>query len=245
MKLLYVFCEGPTESQFCDQVLYPHLFPNHDGILKPLAVGRKNNHHVYGLGRKARYQKRRNFFVDTFNANSGPNVYFTTMLDLYALPPDFPGLDGLKKNPSHPTPYVLALEKALAEDLSHPTFIPYLQLHEFETMLLADPDAFEIAFDDCQKEIAGLKHQISLFGSVEEVNDGQHSAPSKRIIDLIPEYDGRKPSAGPDIADFIGLAAIRQKCPHVDYWLKQLESIPWLDSEQTVPKTDQPDPEKC
>ena len=50
---------------------------------------------------------------------------------------------------------------------------------------------------------------------------------SKRIISVIPEYGGRKASAGPDIAEFIGIPAIRAKCPHFKLWLAQLENLSW------------------
>jgi hypothetical protein len=228
MKRLIVFCEGPTEQGFCKQVLQKHLFPNHDGLVETHPVGESDGHHVYGLGPRTKYTKRRTFFVNTFNANRGVNVYFTTMFDLYALPKDFPGLNTFTKNPSDPTPYVLHLESELAADLNAPRFIPYLQLHEYETMLLADPTVFEYVIDNCGKAISKLQELINNFSSLEEIDDGPHSAPSKRIINLIPSYKGLKRQLGPELAELIGLATIRRKCPHVDYWLKQLEAIPWV-----------------
>ena len=68
------------------------------------------------------------------------------------------------------------------------------------------------------------------------INDVQHSAPSKRIREVIPEYAGRKSTAGPDIAERIGIATIRSKCPHVHEWLVQLETIPW--EEEFVDRVD-------
>jgi hypothetical protein len=55
VKQLNVFCEGQTEQGFCAQVLQPHLFPSGDGIVHTLAVGEKDHHHVYGIGRRTRY----------------------------------------------------------------------------------------------------------------------------------------------------------------------------------------------
>jgi Domain of unknown function (DUF4276) len=51
------------------------------------------------------------------------------------------------------------------------------------------------------------------------------TAPSKRIIDLIPAYEGMKRSAGPDIAVMTGLPAIRAKSPHFSSWLTRLEEL--------------------
>lgn len=230
MKQINIFCEGPTEQEFCGQVLQPHLFPQRDGQIHTLAVGEKDHHHLYGLGTKRKYMGEkgvRKFICNTIKGREGKNVYFTTFFDLYALPSDFPGKAANVRNPANPTPYVVALEDAFRLDINYYRFIPNLLLHEYETMLFADPDAFQWSFENCMAEIQQLKGIAASVPSIEHINDSREFAPSKRIIDLIPAYDGRKTTAGPDIAEYIGLATIRAKCPHVDGWLKQLETIPW------------------
>ena len=230
MKQLNVFCEGPTEQGFCVQVLRPHLFPQGDGLVHTLAVGEKDHHHLYGLGTGGKYERVRKFIRNTIKergGKAGQNVYFTTMFDLYALPNEFPGKKENNRNPANPTPYVLALEEAFAKDVDYHRFIPYLQLHEYETVLFADPEAFAVAFEDCEKEIASLKAIAASEPSIERINDGHDTSPSARIIAVLPEYKGRKKSAGPDIAEYIGLETICSKCPHFHYWLNQLEGINW------------------
>jgi hypothetical protein len=103
------------------------------------------------------------------------------------------------------------------------------QLHEYETMLFADPEAFAISFVHCEEEIRLLKEIAASAPSIEHIDDGRDTAPSKRIIAILPEYGGRKSTAGPDIAEFIGVANIRKACPHFDRWLTRLEGIPWED----------------
>jgi len=93
------------------------------------------------------------------------------------------------------------------------------------TILFADPESFRIAFDDCDEAIEELKKVAGSFPTVEHINDDPMTAPSKRIISLIPAYEGLKPSAGPDIAEYTGLAVIRSKCPHFDAWLTRLEAL--------------------
>ena len=171
--------------------------------------------------------------VNTLKSRYKQDAFVTTMIDLYALPSDFPGRTTHQRNANNPTPYAEALEEAFGNDIAEAfgndiarsRFIPYLQLHEYETMLFADPDAFRIAFDRCDRAIEQLKIITGLFPTIEHIDDGRMTAPSKRIIDVIPGYEGRKTSAGPDIAEYIGLAVIREKCPHFHAWLTRLEGL--------------------
>lgn len=228
-KHLVVFCEGQTEQGFCVQVLQPHLFPQGDGTVYTLPVGEKDHHHCYGLGTKKKYQGAkgvRQFILNTIKNRQGKNVYFSTVFDLYSLPNDFPGKAANVRNPANPTPYVLALEQAFGQDINYNRFIPNLLLHEYETMLFTDPDAFRVSFENCDEEIDALKVIAGSKQTIEHINDGKETAPSKQIVKVFGEdrYRGRKSSAGPDIAAAIGLAKIRAACPHVDSWLK---TIPW------------------
>ena len=149
------------------------------------------------------------------------------MFDLYGLRDDFPGKVDHSRDPNNPMPYVLALEEALRNDIKDRRFIPYLQLHEYETMLFADlnPDHFASEFENCQKAIESLTKVAKNFPSIEHINDGPTTAPSKRICDVIPTYHGRKTTAGVSIAKSIGVTKIRAACPHFDRWLARLEKF--------------------
>jgi len=114
-------------------------------------------------------------------------------------------------------------------DINHHRFLPNLQLHEYETLLLADPEAFRVSFENCDDEIEQLKALAASKSCIEDINDQPATAPSKCIIAIIPEYKGLKASAGPDIAKSIGIRAIRDKCPHFDRWISQLENLKWDD----------------
>jgi Domain of unknown function (DUF4276) len=234
VRELHVVCEGQTEEIFCNQVLYRHLFPQQDVRFVTILVAHSKRHgKVNRGGVPERYETMRRDIVNTLKSRHKQDAFVTTMIDLYALPSDFPGKTIHHRNPDDPTPYVKALEEAFGNDIAeafgddnaHSRFIPYLQLHEYETMLFADPEAFRIAFDDCDRAIVQLKTIAGLFPSIEHIDDGPTTAPSKRIINVIPGYEDRKTSAGPDVAEFIGLAAIRDKCPHFDQWLSRLEGL--------------------
>jgi hypothetical protein len=196
-------------------------------MIHTLGVGERRGQRTFGIGSRKRYDAIRRFILNTIKQRQGQDVYFTTLFDLYALSDDFPGREGTTLNPGVPESYVRALETAFAKDIDHFRFIPYLQLYEYETLLFADPEAFRIAFENCDDGVGQLKAIAASYPSVEQINDGPETAPSKRIIALIPQYDGRKSSAGPDIAASIGIARIRERCPHFHHWLETLENLAW------------------
>jgi hypothetical protein len=73
--------------------------------------------------------------------------------------------------------------------------------------------------------IARLTELSQKHPSPELIDDDPENAPSMWIIREIPEYEGRKASAGPLIASKIGLPALRGKCPHFHNWLERLEAL--------------------
>ncbi len=62
------------------------------------------------------------------------------------------------------------------------------------------------------------------FETPEHIDDSPVTAPSKRILALIPDYE--KPLMGETATKAIGLRRIRQECPLFDAWLKTLECLP-------------------
>jgi hypothetical protein len=219
-----VFCEGPTEQAFCQRVLEPHLW-QYDCCLHAIKVAHSRRHGIIDRGGIGKYDTLRFDIQATIKSRPQPGVYFTTMIDLYGLPAGFPGKAGCVRNPQNPRPYCEALEQAFGADIGDARFIPYLQLHEYETLLYSDPDAFAISFDDCLDAIAGLKRVVAEFQDIERINDGELTAPSKRIIGLLEAYQGMKPTAGPDIAEHIGLPTLRRQCSHFSDWIDRLENL--------------------
>jgi len=226
VKELYVFCEGQTEQGFCNQVLKPHLFPDHGGKVHTILIANNRHHGVIHRGGISKYVKFRGDILNTMKQRPSPDIRFTTMIDLYKSPGDFPGKPAFTLNPGHPIPYVEALENAFREDISDPRFIPYLQLFEYETLLFSDPEKFRFSFDDCDKAIESLKEIVASVPTLEHIDDGEATAPSKRIISLLPGYSGLKTTAGPDIAELIGVEVLRVSCPHFGRWIDRLE-ISW------------------
>jgi hypothetical protein len=225
VKTLYVFCEGPTEQRFCGEVLAPHLLTCGFLHVPTVLVEFSRRKGVINRGGVKSYTPLRRDIVNKMRQRPEKDVFFTTMLDLYGLPRTFPGKKGLVRNPANPTPYVEALEAEFARDIGHRRFVPHIQLHEYETLLFADPEAFQISFENCQQAITGLKAIVASYPTIEHINDGKTAAPSKQIVALLPEYEALKSVAGPDIAVVIGLPVLRQQCPQFDTWVGRLEAL--------------------
>jgi hypothetical protein len=224
MIRLYLIAEGKTEQVFCNQLLVPHL-ADHSVMLQGtrlIRTGKKCTEEYRGGFISYHHLERE--ITNLLKQDKASDARFSTMLDLYHLPSNFPGYVDRKKE-SDPYRRVALLEKKLAEAVQDPRFVPYLQLYEFEALLLANPQAFDIYYDKYPREIEKLVDLVTDFNSPEQINDGENTAPSKRIASLIPDYSRAKPTAGPIIAAKIGLPAIREKCPHFDAWLRRLESL--------------------
>lgn len=102
---------------------------------------------------------------------------------------------------------------------------PHIQLYEFETILLCQPEHLARVYGNCGAGIAALQSVVAAATSPEVVNDGKTTAPSKRIIEQFPHYRGQKTTVGVELAHFVGIDTTRSHCVHFDRWLKKLESL--------------------
>ena len=146
------------------------------------------------------------------------------MIDLYALPNNFPAL---KNHSTITNPYrrVEALEESWAEKTNDERFIPHIQLHEYEAYLFADISKLSFFYQD-DVAIRKLQRIVdAVGGSPELIDDGQHTAPSKQITKHLPRYASDKPIVGTQTAERIGLSKIRSQCPHFAKWLERLENL--------------------
>jgi hypothetical protein len=220
---LHLVVEGQTEETFVRDVLSVHL--GYFGISTDVRlVEFSRSHGRIHRGGVVRYAPVRRDLSYWMREDTSRDVRFSTMLDLYALPDDFPGLVESRKHAA-PMDRVRTIEEEFLQDIGDQRFLPYIQLYEFEALLFTDVHQFDWAFIDHNAEIARLAKISSQFESPEHINDGKTTAPSKRIINEIPEYENRKPSAGPLIAGKIGINALRAGCPHFGGWLSRLEAL--------------------
>ncbi len=224
MKLsIFFVVEGQTEEKFVNRVLIPQLATiSIQGQVRPVLTSAKHDiEHRGGPGSYAQVKKDITLWMEE---NPSADAFFTTMFDLYKLPKGFPGRQAALRI-DDPLTRVKSLEDSMSLDIHHPRFIPYIQLHEFEALLFSDPQKLDTEFIEHDSAIANLIRIASEFVSPELINDGDETAPSKRIIREIPEYKEMNKSAGPLVAEKIGLTTLRAKCGHFNEWLGKLEKL--------------------
>ncbi len=216
MKYFYIYCEGPTEERFINEVLKRYFEPKFI-FVEPiiLTTGRKGNK-VFKGGTAPYYLMKK----EIKNLCGNRNIFITTMLDYYGLGTDVPG----RKEPIGSSIYEKAdyIEKKLKEDISESNFIPNLLIHEFEALLFCEPSKFYNVNEKKEyiKEIYRIKN---CFDTPEHINDNVATSPSKRILKIYPEY--KKIQHGPIIAKDIGMECILNQCKHFAKWINKLEEI--------------------
>ncbi|MDO4681404.1 MAG: DUF4276 family protein [Lautropia sp.] len=216
MIRIHLLVEGQTEEAFVKELLVPH-YASQNIFLEAIIVRTSQGH----KGGVVRYAKIRPQILRLCKQDR--HAYVSTLFDLYALPPDFPGKsDDAYKQQKSGAQKARFLEQALAEDIDQPRFLPNLLVHEFEALLFTDLNAFKLWTND-DTQIDSLIQNTG-GQAPEDINDGPDTAPSKRILHVMPAY--QKALHGPLVAIDIGLDRIRQACPHFDAWLKRIEQIP-------------------
>ena len=111
----------------------------------------------------------------------------------------------------------------MAEDIPEQyryRFIQYIQLHEFEGLLFCDVSAFLNSFDSSEINYEALVDAAEVFENPELINNSLATAPSKRLMEAIPDYN--KVIFGNCVAMDIGLEKIREKCPLFNEWVERL-----------------------
>lgn len=216
MKRMYVLVEGQTEETFVRELLAPH-YARSDLYITPIIVRTSPGY----KGGVTAYVKVKPQLTRLCRQDRA--AFVSTLFDLYALPTDFPG----KISPEYRTKNTGAqkaafLEATLAQDIDESNFIPFLMVHEFESLLFVQPEKFA-AWTDNADVVDSLGVVAQQHHTPEDINDDPQTAPSKRILGLMPEYE--KPFHGPLIACDIGLDAMRRSCPHFDGWLRRLEQL--------------------
>ena len=213
--------EGQTEETFVRDVLLPVFVPDDillEARLIPTGPG--------GRGGALTFPRVLRYLRNTLRQRS--DTYVTTLLDLYAVRSDFPGL-AESRALADPLQRARLLEERFGHAISAEAgvrperFVPNIQPYEFESLLFSDVEKLtqlETGWETFREVLQAARDSAP---SPEHINDGPQTHPSARLEILHPSF--RKTLHGPLAAEHIGLAAIEQACAHFAAWLGRLRAL--------------------
>ena len=218
LKKILLLVEGQSEETFIQQFLSKEL-RRPDLHLQPVVLTTKRTQSGRTFkGGLPKFDKVRRQVLHLLGDSSAAMV--TTMLDYYGLPADFPGMNSMPEG--GPLERVKYLETQFEKEIGGSRFLAHLTLHEFETLLLVDLNAFVSVFPADRKAIAKLEDMVH-GRPPEAINDGRDTHPSALIQKVLPKY--QKLLHGSMILEQIKLRTLRQQCPHFSQWVTKLSGV--------------------
>ena len=217
MSRILVFVEGQTELTFVREVVAPYLGQFGLSVNSTLA-GKPGSGGVPPFPR----------FLDEVVAllRKDSNTICTTMFDFYGMPLSWPQRREARSISFEQKPLIIenavaeAVSQQLGDSFRRERFVPYVQMHEFEALLFSDPETLGEAMLE-PYSVQALQEIANEFEHPELINDHVHSTPSKRLLQINPAY--QKIFHGNLAAKRIGLQQMRERCPHFNYWISNLE----------------------
>ena len=158
------------------------------------------------------FQHLRNDILKLLKQQS--DVIVSTFVDFFRIPTSMPHYEKCMEKRAIEDK-IMCLEAHTAASINDRRFIPYIQKHEFEALLFTSNVGFENYFNEVAKETQNIVDQ---YENPEEINDNPTTAPSKRILGIIPFY--QKPIAGNILALEIGIEKMLEKCPRFCNWIE-------------------------
>jgi hypothetical protein len=217
---VYVIVEGSSEESFVNNVLAEVLWPR-----QVYATGIRLGT-VGHRGGRTSYVRLRTDLIRQLKEDR--SALCSTMVDFYGIGPGFPGTP-LPQGVSNITK-VESIDAAIHADIATSIpdlradlrLIPYLSLHEYESLLFSDPDTFSRALS--RPALAPHFHKVrNQFETPEDINDHVETSPSKRVLGIYPQY--KKVIEGTQAARAIGITKMRAECPHFRQWAARLENL--------------------
>jgi len=221
-KRLLIYCEGQTEEMVVSRLLRPHLANHGVTVERPILVASSSANPDGQRGGFVNWDAIEADLRTLFSGDADPNLRFTTLLDVFRMPAKVLSLAGFT-SPISSVADIEKLEAAISNVFSETRFTPYLQRHEFEALLLADPDALASVFHRHKPGIATLKHDIVGFANTEDINHGPDTHPAARLAKAIAGYNDLKASNAYFVLAETGFDCIRAKNPRFHAWLDHWE----------------------
>ncbi len=225
--ILHIVCEGQTEESFVKKVLQPYL-RSYGIVAKPILVTTSRSKRAQGgIVNFSHIERDIQDTLKLWSSNNYEHHVVTTFIDYYALPNDFPRFSEAQKY-FEPYQRVECLEQALGERIHSSRFLPYIQLHEFETLVLCGYQYLAAYYPDCKGLEEKLKKEFISQENPEFIDGGATTAPSKRILKLLESTYKKKynkPFMGAYVTAQVGIERLRELCFHFNQWVAQIITL--------------------
>lgn len=180
MKPVYIVVEGPTEMTFIDQCLKPYWF-DHFGIYEIYAYRIGNDG---GDVRVERIRKDIELLL-----KQRPNASVTTLIDYYGNSlkkkwKDYTNCETLPTTDQR----IVCIEDNLYKLIGSERFIPYIQKHEFESLLFSSGQSLQAYLKP--KTCEAIVKTRGQFPGPEDINTKQ--PPSHRLTEIFRKHEPRK-----------------------------------------------------
>jgi Domain of unknown function (DUF4276) len=206
-----IICEGPTEVEFVNRCLEPYL--------RACGVS------AYGTLLSARSGRHRGGRVTVDRLANKISLHYSEA-DRVSTLVDFYGFQNrAERTRAQLEADIAAAVQGITTGYDPRHVLPYVQMHEFEGLLFTNPTDFEWVEDGWSSGVhAALMTVAQAFPNPEDINGGEATAPSKRILSIFPNGTYSKTEHGPLIAEATGIDAIRAKCPAFNEWVGRLQA---------------------
>ena len=195
MKRVIIVVEGQTEQEFVEQCLRPFLYDKYGlSSVSARLIGKPG--HKGGDVRYSRLKRDLNILLRESNAD-------------------------ICRQYSRSEDRIACLEEGLSQIINAPTFIPYIQRHEFEALLFASDGGFVKYFNSTTR--AKLAEINQRYPNPEDINDTE--PPSYRLLQIVLKYEGfkyDKVTFGNILALEVGIETMLIACPRFAQWVARL-----------------------
>lgn len=213
MKRIEIIVEGQTEQEFISSILAPYLYDYGIMPVTPICIRTSST----GRGGFTNYYHLKKDIIRALSS-SDPDLVVSMFVDYFRIPQShMPGYNVWGNERNH-FRQVEMMEAEISADIADRRFIPYIQMHEFEALLFSSNDGVRKYWtsEQCQR-VDGI---IAAFDNPECINTTPEGAPSKRLLEISPDY--QKILDGNIFALEIGIDKILAQCPRFAAWVQEL-----------------------
>ncbi len=218
---IFIIVEGKTEQRFIWELLAPYMAEK--GIYLRASIPGRRKHNKEGGNVK--FSRVKMSIEQYLKQRKDTNI--SLLVDYYGISSDWPGYAKSKKEKDHTRKAAVMnqataaeVQKLFPEQNRNERFIPYVSMHEIESLYFSDPACIAKHLNIREKDVVAIVQEC---GEPEKINDHTASAPSKRLKQLSGNFE--KTSIGMTIASEIGISKMREACPLFNDWLNRLEAL--------------------